>query len=49
MGFVAARSQLYTIEVMRCAQDNDGTCQPGLTDDSTKKLDEGLAGIRADR
>ena len=44
VGFVVARSQLYVIELMRCALDGDGTCQPGLTDDHTEKLDEDLRG-----
>ena len=44
VGFVAARSQLYAIELLRCALDGDGTCQPGLTDDYMEKLDEDLRG-----
>ena len=44
VGFVAARSQLYAIELLRCALDGHGTCQPGVTDEYTKKLDEDFRG-----
>ena len=44
VGFVAARSQLFTMELLRCALDGHGTCQPDLTADLTKELDDDLRG-----
>ena len=49
VGFVAARSQLYTMELLRCALDGHGACQPSRHGRIHEETGRGLPGIRADR